>query len=88
MSRRCRRPATGTCGAPGRHTGSSDTDVLVVYADPPRADAFHLVRWAMSLRGVEPHVYARSELAAVAGVVARMTEGGVVVYEAPSGAVP
>lgn len=65
-----------------RATGGSDIDVLVVYDDPPRPDAFAAVRRTVGLRGLEAHVYAASEYREVRDVVDRMTAGGVVVYDA------
>src|SRR5438128_10817026 len=52
--------------AHGRATAFSDVDLLVVYANPPRPDAFHAVVDAVDLQGLEPHSYAESEAAAVA----------------------
>ena len=63
--------------ARGDHTAFSDLDVLVVYADPPRADAFALVKRTLHLRGVEAHVLSESEHAGVRAVWDRMTRGSV-----------
>ena len=63
--------------ARGRFTVASDIDLLVVYEGAPREDAYALVRRAVGLRGLEPHVYAESEYAAVAPTVERMIAGGV-----------
>lgn len=60
--------------ARGRATASSDVDLLVVYHDPPRADAYHRVRESIPLSGLEPHVYAASEAAQLSDVLPRMTE--------------
>jgi hypothetical protein len=48
-----------------------------VYEGAPREDAYAMVRKAVGLRGLEPHVYAESEYAAVAPTVERMIAGGV-----------
>lgn len=63
--------------ATGRATAFSDVDLMVVYADPPRADAYRLVCEAVGVRGLEAHVYAASEAAAIADTLQRMTSGAV-----------
>ena len=57
----------------GRATAYSDIDVLVVYADPPRDDAYRVVRCFLTLRGTEPHVYAEEEAKLIEDVLHRMT---------------
>ncbi|MCS7256642.1 MAG: nucleotidyltransferase domain-containing protein [Thermomicrobium sp.] len=71
--------------ASGRATVASDVDVLVVYADPPREDAFRLVWQTLVAAGVprpEPHVYAASEAARLAPTLAAMTQCGFVLFPA------
>lgn len=68
--------------ARGRATAFSDVDVLIVYADPPRPDAFAQVRQAIDLPGLEPHVYAASEADAVAPTIERMTRDAVILLPA------
>ncbi len=71
--------------ASGRATVASDVDVLVVYADPPREDAFRLVWQTLVAAGVsrpEPHVYAASEAARLAPTLAAMTQCGIVLFPA------
>jgi predicted nucleotidyltransferase len=63
--------------ARGNFTVASDIDLLVVYAGAWREDAYALVRQAVCLRGVEAHVYAEGEYAAVAPTIERMIAGGV-----------
>jgi len=53
-------------------------DLLVVYADPPRPDAFSVVRRAVGLRNLEPHVFAEGEFRAAAARWRRQLEEGVV----------
>jgi len=62
----------------GRATAFSDIDLLVVYADPPRDDAYALVRRGVPIRGLEAHVYAESEAARLAPTLERMTREGIV----------
>ncbi|MDR7431741.1 MAG: nucleotidyltransferase domain-containing protein [Armatimonadota bacterium] len=70
----------GSC-ARGDFTAASDVDLLVVYADPPRPDAFAVVRRAVGLRNLEPHVFAEGEFRAAAARWRRQLEEGVVLYE-------
>lgn len=63
--------------ASGRATAFSDVDVLVVYADPPRSDAYAKVTAALPVRGLEAHVYAQAEANGVATVIERMVRDGV-----------
>lgn len=68
----------------GRATAASDVDVLVVYDDPPREDAFALVKKTLPLRNVEPHVYTRTEAEQRASTIARMTQNGIRIYKRSS----
>jgi predicted nucleotidyltransferase len=76
----------GSCAA-NRHTAASDVDVLIVYSGPPRAEAFQLVKEAVALPRLEPHVYSESEAAALAPVLARMARHGIRVHP-PASDVP
>ncbi len=67
--------------AKGQATAFSDIDLLVIYADPPRDDAYRIVRRTINLRGLEAHVYAESEARQVERVLQRMTEGGIMLLE-------
>ena len=42
--------------ARGNFTAFSDIDLLVVYADPHRSDAYGLVKKTLNLLGLQPHV--------------------------------
>lgn len=64
--------------ATGRATAFSDVDLLVVYGDPPRDDAYTLVRRVLRVRGLEPHVYSEAEAARLAPAIERMTRGAIV----------
>lgn len=63
--------------AKGRATAFSDIDVLVVYADPPRDDAYQVIWRCLRLRGLEPHVYAESEAVGLQSTLDSMARGGV-----------
>jgi predicted nucleotidyltransferase len=61
----------------GRATAFSDIDLLVVYAGPPRDDAYAIVRRVVDQRGLEPHVYTESEADALKPTLDRMTRSGI-----------
>ena len=61
----------------GRATAASDIDLLVVYADPKVENDYQLVRQAMNLTGLEPHVYTSSEAEMAADVIQRMSRDGI-----------
>jgi len=48
-----------------------------VYAGRPRADAYGLVKRALNIRRLEPHVYAEEEYEQVQMVVERMIRDGI-----------
>ena len=66
--------------AKGNYTVASDVDLLVVYQGPPREDAFAVVKKVLNIPGLEPHVYSEGEYRQVEQRIARMTEGGIVLY--------
>jgi len=66
--------------ARGNHTVASDVDLLVVYQGPAREDAFAVVKKVLSIPGLEPHVYTEEEYRQAEQRIARMTEGGVVLF--------
>jgi hypothetical protein len=66
--------------AKGNFTAFSDIDLLVVYEDPIREDAYKIVKKTIKLRGLEPHVYSLSEYKQIETTIAKMIENGVVVY--------
>jgi predicted nucleotidyltransferase len=68
--------------ARGNYTAFSDIDLLVVYAGPPRENAFALTVKTLALRGLQPHVLSEEEFQRVEGVWKRMLEGGVELWPA------
>ena len=68
--------------ARSRQTVASDIDLLVVYAGAVRTDAYALVKRALDLRCLEPHVYAEEEYAQVSTTLERMVQDGITVYSA------
>lgn len=67
--------------AKGNFTAFSDIDLLVVYDDPIREDAYRIVKKTIRLKGLEPHVYSLSEYRQMEKTIAKMIENGVVVYK-------
>jgi len=65
--------------AKGRQTPASDIDLLIVYAGVPREDAYALVKRALHIRNLEPHVYAEAEYTQVKTTVDRMIRDGILV---------
>jgi len=66
--------------AQGKATAFSDIDLMVIYADPPREDAYQVVRRSLKLRGLEPHVYSEQQANAMQVTLERMTEGSIVLF--------
>ena len=64
--------------AKGKATVFSDVDLMVIYADPPREDAYQLVRCCLGIRGLEPHVYSEHQAGPLKETLDRMTKDGVV----------
>jgi predicted nucleotidyltransferase len=69
--------------ATNRATAFSDVDILVVYAGAPRADAYRIVRRALDVRGVEPHVYTEDEAELLRPTLDRMTHPGIDLLAGP-----
>jgi len=63
--------------AKGKQTVASDIDLLVTYAGKPRADAYALVKRALNIRRLEPHVYAEEEYEQAKMTVERMIRDGI-----------
>jgi hypothetical protein len=70
--------------ARGRQTVASDVDLLVVYRGPIQPDAYARVKRAVAIPRLEPHVYSETEYEGVQATLRRMTEGGLVLLDAPA----
>lgn len=66
--------------ARGDYTAFSDIDLLVVYSDPPRRDAFSVTMKTLSLFNLQPHVMSVSEFLGVSDTWERMLRDGVVLF--------
>jgi hypothetical protein len=64
--------------AKGKATVFSDIDLMVIYADPPREDAYQFVRRCLDIPGLEPHVYSEQQASHLKETLDRMTKDGVV----------
>jgi hypothetical protein len=60
----------------------SDIDLLVIYDDPPRDDAFRIVKKTIPLQGVEPHLFTVKEAEERSDLIERMTKTSEVVFRA------
>lgn len=67
--------------AKGNYTVASDVDLLVIYRGAPRPDAYALVKRALAIPRLEPHLYTEAEYEAVRATVDRMVRGGVTLRE-------
>ena len=63
--------------AKGRQTVASDIDLLIIYAGPPREDAYALVKRTLNIRRLEFHVYTEAEYAQVRTTIERMVRDGI-----------
>ncbi len=66
--------------ANGKATAFSDIDVLLIYADPPRDDAYAVVRRLLKLRGLQPHVYSEQQADKLKPTLERMTRNGILLF--------
>ena len=66
--------------AKGKATAFSDVDLLVVYADPPREDAYQIVWKSLDIRGLEPHVYSQQEATERKRSLKQMAEDGILLF--------
>ena len=63
--------------AKGKQTVASDIDLLVIYGGRPRTDAYALVKRALNIRRLEPHVYSEEEYDQAKMTVERMIRDGI-----------
>lgn len=66
--------------ARGNYTVASDVDLLVVYRGQPRKDAFAITKRVLNVPALEPHIYSEEEFKKARQRIARMTEGGIVLF--------
>ncbi len=66
--------------AEGRQTAFSDIDLIVIYGDPAREDAYRLVRDHVRLRALEPHVFSEEESRRLKSTIDRMTRRAIALF--------
>src|SRR3972149_10050964 len=66
--------------AAGSYTVGSDVDLLVVHKGEPRPDAYRLIKQAMGVPRVEPHVYTEQEAEASKDKLEAMLQHSVPIY--------
>lgn len=64
--------------AKGNYTVGSDVDLLVVYRGRKREDAFAIVKKALDIPRLEPHLYTEEEYRKMKKALSKMVEGGTV----------
>lgn len=69
--------------AKGNFTAFSDIDLLIVYEDPLRDDAYKIIKKTIKLKGLEPHVYSLSEYREMESTIKKMIENGIVIFKKP-----
>jgi predicted nucleotidyltransferase len=66
--------------AAGRATVASDIDLLLVYRGEPVERAFRQAWEILAIPGLELHIYSDGEARSVERTLARMADGGIVLY--------
>lgn len=66
--------------ASNRHTVRSDVDVLIIHKSE-FSDVFEIVKKAIGLSGIEPHIYSEAEYLKMKAIIDRMIENGVVIFK-------
>jgi predicted nucleotidyltransferase len=64
----------------GKETAFSDIDLLVVYKNPRREEAFKLVKQSFNMQGLEPHVYSEDEAEKLQPTIDQMTKQGIPLF--------
>lgn len=71
--------------AKGNYTVASDIDLLLVYAGPPREDAYALAKRTLTIPRLEVHAYTEEEARRLGDTIRRMEADGIVVFERKEG---
>ncbi len=66
--------------AKGNYTVGSDVDILVVYEGEERKDAYNVIKRALDIPRLEPHVYSRDQYEDMKEIIKSMTRGGLVLF--------
>ena len=65
----------------GNYTVGSDVDLLVVYKGRERKEAYAVVKRAVDVFGLEPHVYSRAQYHRMRSTIVKMIKSGVVLFQ-------
>ena len=66
--------------AKGNYTVASDIDLLVIYDGKERDDAYAMVKRALSIPNLEPHVYTRAQFEQMKGTIEAMVRDGIILF--------
>ncbi|MFX0114852.1 MAG: nucleotidyltransferase domain-containing protein [Candidatus Hodarchaeota archaeon] len=66
--------------AKNNYTIRSDIDLLIICKGEVK-NAFEIMKKAIALPGLQPHVYSETEYCEMRGTIDRMIQGGIVIYE-------
>jgi hypothetical protein len=66
--------------ARGNYTVASDVDLLVVYQGEENEQAYAIVKQALRVPHLEPHVYAENDYRTMEDTINKMIKDGVVIY--------
>jgi len=67
--------------ARGNYTVASDVDLLVIYPGKEKREAYALVKKALSIPRLEPHVYSQGEYEKMKDTIKRMVSEGIILYQ-------
>ena len=67
--------------AKGNYTVASDVDFLVVYEGEAKKEAYAIVKRALDIPNVEPHIYTEKEYEEMKDTIKKMTKDGVILFQ-------
>ena len=71
--------------ARGNYTVASDVDLLVVYRGEERGDAYSIIKRAIDIPLLEPHVYSEREYKAMKETIRNMIRDGILLHQKKEG---
>lgn len=71
--------------ARGNYTVASDVDLLVVYRGEERGDAYSIIKRAIDIPLLEPHVYSEREYRAMKETIRNMVRDGILLHQEKEG---
>ena len=67
--------------AKGNYTVASDVDLLVVYRGEEKGDAYSIIKRAVDVPRLEPHVYSEKEYREMKETIRNMIRDGILLYQ-------